>query len=48
MQIIIESKNIPEDTELLEFNHYCKWKMADGLSLHTELFIIHTNFGNTA
>lgn len=48
MQIIIELKGLPGEVELLGFNHYCKWKMAEDPSFHTELFIIHMNFGKTA
>lgn len=48
MQIIIKSKSLPGDIELLGFKHNCKWKMAKELSFYIELFIIHINFGNTA
>lgn len=48
MQIIIELKGLPGKLVLLGFNHYCKWKMVEGSSFHTELFIIHMNFGKIA
>lgn len=47
MQIIIKLKGLPGKLVLLGFSH-CKWKMVEGPSFHTELFIIHMNFGKIA